>query len=143
MSDGVMTTMRPAPSLPRESSLKAEAATVERLRRQIAEMPARGEVATPQLLADFARAQKSYLDKKIVFEKERRMAAERDAQGIVVEEATVAAAPSEVALAETAKSPELASVARDAAPSGSNLPLAIAAIVIVALAVVAWYYLTR
>ena len=49
---------------------------VERLRREIAGLPARGEVASPQLLAEFARAQKSYLDKKIEFEKQRRASGE-------------------------------------------------------------------
>ena len=69
---GVMTTVKPAPAVPRENPLQAEAATVERLRRQIAEMPAKGEVASPELLSEFARAQKSYLDKKIGFEMQRR-----------------------------------------------------------------------
>ena len=39
-------------------------------------MPVRGEVASPQLLADFARAQKAYLDKKIEFERQRRASGE-------------------------------------------------------------------
>ena len=59
-------------SPPTENSLQSEATTVERLRREIAGLPARGQVASPQLLAEFARAQKSYLDKKIEFEKQRR-----------------------------------------------------------------------
>jgi hypothetical protein len=63
---------RQAQSAPRESGLQAEATMVERLRREIAGMPARGEVASPQLLADFARAQKAFLDKKIEFERHRR-----------------------------------------------------------------------
>jgi hypothetical protein len=63
---------RQAQSAPRDSGLQAEATMVERLRREIAGMPARGEVASPRLLADFARAQKAFLDKKIEFERLRR-----------------------------------------------------------------------
>jgi hypothetical protein len=66
-----MSIMRHAP-VPTSSELQAEAAAVERLRRQIAEMPAKGESVSPQMLADFARAQKAYLDRKIEFEKLKR-----------------------------------------------------------------------
>jgi hypothetical protein len=65
----LMSIMRHAPSVPTSSELQAEASHVERLRRQIAEMPAKGESVSPQMLAEFARAQKSYLDRKIEFEK--------------------------------------------------------------------------
>jgi hypothetical protein len=64
----------------RENGLQTEAAKVERLRREIAVMGSRGEVASPQLLAEFARAQKNYLDKKIEFEKQRRASAEGKSQ---------------------------------------------------------------
>jgi hypothetical protein len=66
-----MSIMRHAP-VPTSSELQAEAVAVERLRRQIAEMPAKGESVSPQMLADFARAQKAYLDRKIEFEKLKR-----------------------------------------------------------------------
>jgi hypothetical protein len=66
-----MSIMRHAP-VPTASELQAEAAAVERLRRQIAEMPSKGETVSPQMLADFARAQKAYLDRKIEFEKQKR-----------------------------------------------------------------------
>jgi hypothetical protein len=66
-----MSIMRHAP-VPTSSELQAEATAVERLRRQIAEMPSKGETVSPQMLADFARAQKAYLDRKIEFEKLKR-----------------------------------------------------------------------
>jgi hypothetical protein len=71
-SEILMSIMRDALSVPTSSELQAEAAQVERLRRQIAEMPAKGESVSPQMLAEFARAQKSYLDRKIEFEKLKR-----------------------------------------------------------------------
>ena len=88
MSDRLMTTTRPAPTKPREHDLQTEASAVEQLRRKIAAMPGRGEVATPQLLAEFARAQKAYLDKKIEFEKRRRAPEETapDSPAILVNE---------------------------------------------------------
>lgn len=62
-----------------QAALQSEAANVERLRRQIAELPSKGETVTPQLLAQFASAQKKYLDRKIQFEKHRREGGVRSA----------------------------------------------------------------
>jgi hypothetical protein len=55
-----------------ETALLTEASAVERLRRQISEAARNGQSASPQLLADFAQAQKAYLMRKIEFEKARR-----------------------------------------------------------------------
>ena len=70
-----MTTMSEEPRKLDEAALLSEAASVERLRRHISELPSKGEVVTPQLLAQFAVAQKRYLDRKIEFEKQRRSGA--------------------------------------------------------------------
>ncbi len=52
-----------------EIELKAEAAAIERLRKQLSEA---GAGASKDLMADFAKRQKAFLDRKIVFEKQKR-----------------------------------------------------------------------
>lgn len=90
-----MTTMSEEPSKLDEATLQSEAASVERLRRHIAELPSKGEVVTPQLLAQFAVAQKRYLDRKIEFEKQRRNAASAsDIRGTATPKTPAASAPS-------------------------------------------------
>lgn len=89
-----MTTMSEEPSKLDEATLQSEAAAVERLRRHIAELPSKGEVATPQLLAQFAVAQKRYLDRKIEFEKQRRSGAPAsDVRGTTASKAPATPAP--------------------------------------------------
>jgi cell division septation protein DedD len=56
-----------------ETDLRAEALAVEQLRRKIAGASAGGVAAPPALLAEFARMQKAYLDRKIEFEKQKRL----------------------------------------------------------------------
>ena len=58
--------------MPDDAQLKMEAATVERIRRQITENAQQGQPAAPELLAEFAKAQKAYLIRKIEFEKQKR-----------------------------------------------------------------------
>jgi hypothetical protein len=143
MSHRLMITTREASSQPRETGLQAEAATVERLRRQIAEMAGRGEPASPQLLAEFARVQKAYLDKKIGFEKQRRAGAteippadvpaapkpQRAAAQPAREESTVGVAPVSVLQKPTATVP----------PSRTRLILIIV-LLVGAIAAGAWYF---
>lgn len=136
-----MTSVRPAPAVPRENPLQAEAATVERLRRQIAEMPAKGEVATPELLSEFARAQKSYLDKKIGFEMQRRKLAGSGVNAAPAPSAgpssTITTAPA--AVSESKPAPTLAHTSTTR--SGSRIILIAGAVV--ALAALAWFLLSR
>ena len=125
-------------SPPKENTLQSEATMVERLRREIAALPARGEVASPQLLAEFARAQKSYLDKKIEFEKQRRASGE-DTGTAGVEPEKAASEPA------GARNPEMLGpidgvVWADKARSpkkGARLAI-IALLVTIGIAVIAW-----
>ncbi len=143
-----MTSVRPAPAVPRENPLQAEAAAVERLRRQIAELPAKGEVASPELLAEFARAQKQYLDKKIGFEMQRRKSA---GSGISLPPApekrvdppisTVQPAPASPAEKRSEiKAPVPAIKAK---PKSAASRIVLVAIIIGAVAAAAWYFLSR
>ncbi len=157
MLHGVMTSARLAAAVPRENPLQAEAAAVERLRRQIAELPAKGAVASPELLAEFARAQKKYLDKKIGFEMQRRKSAE---SGIKVPPAAEKAANQPVSGIQPAPAPETAPAPavpvstfkrpESTAPLPSPDPkpssvakIVIAAVIIAAVAAAAWYFLSR
>jgi hypothetical protein len=136
-----MTTMREATSHPREIGLQAEAATVERLRRQIAEMAGRGEPASPQLLAEFARVQKAYLDKKIGFEKQRR--------GVATEVRTdeIPTAPKPQAMQAERTAGERPTVASDlpeaaAKPAPARTRLIVILLLLAgAIAAAAWYFL--
>jgi hypothetical protein len=136
-----MTTVRPAAAVPRENPLQAEAATVERLRRQIAEMPSKGEVASPELLAEFARAQKSYLDKKIGFEMQRRKLA---GSGV-----NPPPAPAAEPVATVTPAPAAASSIKPAPPKievPTNRPatrILLVAAAIAAIAAVIWFVLSR
>jgi hypothetical protein len=136
-----MTSVRPAPAVPRENPLQAEAATVERLRRQIAEMPAKGEVASPELLSEFARAQKSYLDKKIGFEMQRRKLAGSGVNAAPAPSAgpssTITTAPTSVSESKPVPTPAQTSPTR----SGSRIILIVG--VVAALAALAWFLLSR
>ena len=143
-----MTSVRPAVAVPRENPLQAEAAAVERLRRQIAELPAKGEVASPELLAEFARAQKSYLDKKIGFEMQRRKIAGSGVSAAPTPEkrvdppiSTIQPAPA----AETEKRPETKAPAPavEAKPKSGASRLVLVAIIVGAIAAAAWYFLSR
>lgn len=57
-------------SLPQaEADLRKEAVAIEKLRKQIHEA---GSEASKEMMADFAKRQKAYLDGKIVLEKQKR-----------------------------------------------------------------------
>ena len=53
-----------------EADLRTEAVAIEKLRKQIQEA---GSNAPKQMVADFAKRQKAYLDQKIVLEKQKRV----------------------------------------------------------------------
>jgi hypothetical protein len=55
-----------------DPSLQSAAQQVEQLRRQIAEVTGKRQTVSPALLAQFAQAQKSFLTRKIEFEKQKR-----------------------------------------------------------------------
>ena len=57
--------------MPTQEELRAEALHVEKLRRQISDLKTEGKTASAQMLAEFAKTQKAYLDRKIEFEKGR------------------------------------------------------------------------
>jgi hypothetical protein len=139
--DGVMTSVRPAPAVPRENPLQAEAAAVERLRRQIAEMPAKGEVASPELLAEFARAQKSYLDKKIGFEMQRRKLAGSGVNEAPAPSNGPSSTISTIPTGESESKPAAAPVPMSPNRSASRMVLIVGGIA--ALAALLWFVLTR
>ena len=148
MLHAVMTSVRPAPAVPRENPLQAEAAAVERLRRQIAELPAKGEVASPELLAEFARAQKNYLDKKIGFEMQRRKSA---GSGISlppgpekrVDPPVSTVQPTPATRTDKPSETKAPVPSVEAKPKSGAFRIVLVAVVIAAAAVAAWYFLRR
>lgn len=59
----------PEPLRAMESALNTESAAIEKLRKQLSEA---GAGASKELMADYAKRQKAFLDRKIEFEKQKR-----------------------------------------------------------------------
>ena len=142
-----MTSVRPVSAVPRENPLQVEAAAVERLRRQIAELPAKGEVASPELLAEFARAQKKYLDKKIGFEMQRRKSAGSgislppDPENRTTPPISTVQAPDATPV-EKRSEIKVPVPAIEAKPKAGASRIVLAAVIIGAIAAAAWYFLS-
>jgi hypothetical protein len=121
------------PSLPKstpeplraiEAELNTESAAIEKLRKQLSEA---GAGASKELLADYAKRQKAFLDRKIDFEKQKRAFIETPAPAAVTaprsiatppkKEAPKPAAPAKPSAAAKPKpAPEKAPAAKKAAP---------------------------
>ena len=85
-------------SLPQaEADLRKEAVAIEKLRKQIHEA---GSEASKEMMADFAKRQKAYLDGKIVLEKQKRGEAP-EAKSVEKEVANPAEAPKPTKPSET------------------------------------------
>lgn len=135
-----MTSLSPAPAAASPMSLQSEAAHVERLRRQIAEMPAKGQTASPELLAEFARAQKAYLDRKIEFEKQRRRGVSEapSAPSAADESRPILSETSEAAPGTPKEAEQSPNRPKDAPRKSPAMIMVISAIAGIAAGVLAW-----
>jgi hypothetical protein len=142
-----------------DPSLQSAAQQVEQLRRQIAEVTGKRQTVSPALLAQFAQAQKSFLTRKIEFEKQKRSgsgisvpppapttpAAASPADSAtrpVVAETSAAKPASATTPVPTTKSPSTARPATpETSPTGGSTKWIILILVAVAAGVVAWLFL--
>jgi cobalamin biosynthesis Mg chelatase CobN len=93
-----------------EADLRTEATAIEKLRKQISES---GSNASKESMAEFAKRQKAYLDRKIELEKHKRTAGEQPA---------VKTEKPEPAKVETAKKPEPAKAPEPTKPVAEKKP---------------------
>ena len=133
-----------SPSLAQaEADLRTEASAIEKLRKQINEA---GAKAPKDKMADFAKRQKAYLDRKIELEKRKRGGSGASA-GNAPKPVKVAdvAKPAEVAKSET-KDIEITgetmkATGRSQSPvKKSGISLIVAMLIIATLAMVAWHF---
>ena len=147
-----------------ESDLRAESVAIEKLRKQIQEA---GGKASKEMMADFAKRQKAFLDQKIVLEK--RKLAVVDAPVAPVEKVTTKSPeaqnppkPSDVAKSAEPGKPtatkseplaktttESSALTKEAAPAvspakrGSAVSTVVWLLVVAAVAVVVWHFANK
>ena len=127
-----------SPSLAQaEADLRTEASAIEKLRKQINEA---GAKAPKDKMADFAKRQKAYLDRKIELEKRKRggseAPAEKEPEPVKVAE-VAKVAPKEIE--KSSGAPKAPAPSQSPAKKSGISPIVVL-IVIATLAVVAWHF---